>query len=175
MATKPQKNILGEVGDILENAVGSLFPESAPDFPARAEKALAEQAAKEALQALADSNSMPVASLALVTAAKVLSIQGGSVIGNSKKDLAIIFNPPVKNPTFIITNLWNTQGSTSDIGYDPTTLTPNGVTVKRGYGMAVNGLQDFSWVALSVTNPTVTPPSPRGLQSSQLNTPTAKR
>ena len=161
MVIKPQDILLG-------------FPEADPDFPARAAKAVAEQAAKEALQALAGSNSMSVAALALVTAAKVLSIQGGSVIGNSNKDLDIVFNPPVQNPTFIITNLWNTQGSTSDIGYDPTTLTPNGVTVKRGYGMVVNGLQDFSWVALSVPKPTVTPPSLRRLQSSQRNTPTAK-
>ena len=155
MATKPQKNILGKVGGILENTVGSLFPESDPDFPARAEKALAEQAAKEALQALADSNSMPVAALALVTASQVLSIQGGSVIGNSKNDLDIVFDPPVQNPTFIITNIFNEDNHSSDIGY--TNLTPNGVTVKRGYGMVANGLQDFSWVALSVTNPTVTP------------------
>lgn len=175
MTTKPQKNILGEVGDILENAVGSLFPESDPYFPARAEKALAEQAAKEALQALADSNSMSVAALALVTASQVLSIQAGQVIANNENDLDIPFNPPVDNPTFIITNLWRDGGGSSDIGYDPTTLTPNGVTVKRGYGMVVNGLQDFSWVALSVTNPTVTPPSLRGLQSRQRNTPTAKR
>ena len=143
MATKPQDILLG-------------FPESDLDFPARAEKALAEQAAKEALQALADSNSMPVAALALVTAAQALSIQGGSVIGNSQNDLAIVFDPPVQNPAFIITNLWNTQWSTSDIGYDPATLTPNGVTVKRGYGMVGNGLQDFSWVVLSVTTPTGT-------------------
>lgn len=162
MLTKPQDILLG-------------FPESDPDFPARAEKALAEQAAKEALQALADSKSMSVVALALATAAQGLSIQGGSVIGNSNKDLDIVFDSPVQNPTFIITNLWNTQGSTSDIGYDPATLTPNGVTVKRGYGMTVNGLQDFSWVALSVTKPTVTPPSLRGLQSRQRNTPTAKR
>ena len=162
MTTKPQDILLG-------------FPEADPDFPARAKKAVAEQAAKEALQALADSNSMSVAALALVTAAQVLSIQGGSVIGNSITDLDIVFNPPVQNPTFIITNLWNTQSSTSDIGYDPATLTPNGVTVKRGYGMVVNGLQDFSWVVLSVPNPTVTPPSLRGLQSRQRDKPTAKR
>ena len=155
MATKPQKNILGEVGDILENAVGSLFPESAPDFPARAEKALAEQAAKEALQALADSNSMPVAALALVTAAQVLSSQGGFVVDNQQNDLEIVFNPPVHNPTFIITNIFNEDNHASDIGY--TNLTPNGVTVKRGYSMTAGGLQDFSWVAFSVTNPTVTP------------------
>ena len=111
MIIKPQDILLG-------------FPESDPDFPARAEKALAEQAAKEALQALADSNSMPVAALALATAAQVLSIQGGQVINNNDNDLQIAFNPPVKNPTFIITNLWNKQGSTSDIGYDPATLTP---------------------------------------------------
>ena len=155
MATKPQKNILGEVGDILENAVGSLFPESDPDFPARAEKALAEQAAKEALQALADSNSMPVAALALVTAAQVLSSQGGFVVDNQQNDLEIVFNPPVHNPTFIITNIFNEDNHASDIGY--TNLTPNGVTVKRGYSMTAGGLQDFSWVAFSVTNPTVTP------------------
>ena len=162
MVIKPQDILLG-------------FPESDPDFPARAEKALAEQAAKEALQALADSKSMPVVALALATAAQVLSIQGGQVINNNDKDLQITFNPPVSNPTFIITNLWRDGGGSSDIGYDPTTLTPNGVTVKRGYGMVVNGLQDFSWVALSVTNQTVTPPSLRGLQSNKRNTPTAKR
>ena len=162
MVIKPQDILLG-------------FPESDPDFPARAEKALVEQAAKEALQALADSKSMPVVALALATAAQVLSIQGGQVINNNDKDLQITFNPPVSNPTFIITNLWRDGGGSSDIGYDPTTLTPNGVTVKRGYGMVVNGLQDFSWVALSVTNQTVTPPSLRGLQSNKRNTPTAKR
>ena len=144
MATKPRDIFLG-------------FPEADPDFPARAEKSLAEQVAKEALQALADSNSMPVAALALVTAAQALSIQGGQVINNNDNDLQITFNPPVSNPTFIITNLLRDGGGSSDIGYDPTTLTPNGVTVKRGYGMVVNGLQDFSWVALSVPNPTVTP------------------
>ena len=146
MATKPQDIFLG-------------FPEADPDFLARAKKSLAEQAAKEKLQAFADSNSMPVAALALVTAAQVLSIQGGSVIGNSQNDVSIVFDPPVENPTFIITNLWNEEGSSSDIGYDPSTLTPKGVTVKRGYGMVSNGLQDFSWVALSVTNKTVTPNS----------------
>ena len=153
MATKPQTNLLGNVGDILENAVGSLFPKADPDFPKRAAKALAEQAAKEALQALADSNSMPVAALALVTAAQVLSIQGGQVINNNDKDLQIIFNPPVQNPTFIITNIFNEDNPASDIGY--TNLTANGVVVKRGYSMKAGGLQDFSWVALSVTNQTV--------------------
>ena len=174
MATKQPKTLLGDINDVLDEVLNPVFPESDPDFPARAAKALAEQAAKEALQALADSKSMSVAALALATAVQGVSIQCGSVIGNSITDLDIVFNPPVQNPTFIITNLWNTQGSSSDIGYDPATLTPNGVTVKRGYGMVVNGLQDFSWVVLSVHNPTVTLPSLRELQSRQRNTPTAK-
>ena len=139
MATKPQDIFLG-------------FPKADPDFPARAEKALAEQVAKEALQALADSNSIPVAALALVTAAQVLSIQGGSVIDNQENDLEIVFNPPVQNPTFIITNIFNEDNHASDIGY--TNLTAKGVVVKRGYSMTAGGLQDFSWVALSVTNQT---------------------
>ena len=157
MSTKKTKNLLGKAGDLLDEVLNPVFPEAHPDFLARAEKALAEQAAKEALQALADSNSMPVAALALVTASQVLSIQGGSVIGNTKKDLQITFNPPVSNPTFIITNLWRSNGASSDIGYDPATLTPNGVVVKRGYSTSYAGLQDFSWVALSVTKQTVTP------------------
>ena len=85
-----------------------------------------------------------------VAPAQALSIQGGQVINNNNKALQITFNPPVGNPTFIITNLRRDGGGSSDIGYDPTTLTPNGVTVKRGYSSTHGGLQDFSWVALSV-------------------------
>ena len=142
------------------------FPEFDPDFPARAEKALAEHALKEALVAKAATRGTSVTGLALITAAQVLSIQGGSVIDNKQNDLDITFDPPVENPTFIITNLFNKNNSSSDISY--TNLTSKGVTVKRGYtnltskGVTVNrgntmtaeGLQDFSWVVLSVPNPT---------------------
>lgn len=153
MATKQPKTLLGDINDVLDKVLNPVFPEFDPDFPKRAAKALAEQAAKEALQALADSNSMPVAALALVTAARVFSIQGGQVINNNDNDLQITFNQPVQNPTFIITNLFNEDNHSSDIGY--TNLTSNGVVVKRGYSMTAGGLQDFSWVVLSVTNPTV--------------------
>ena len=145
---------------------GARFPEFDPDFPARAKKELAEHALKEALVAKAAARGTSVTGLALITAAQVLSIQGGSVIGNKQNDLDITFDPPVENPTFIITNLFNENNSSSDISY--TNLTSKGVTVKRGYtnltskGGAVNrgsttttgGLQDFSWVVLSVPNPT---------------------
>ena len=154
MATKPQAKSLGEAGDILDN-VTAIFPESDPDFPARAAKALADQAMKEALEAKAEEVGKSVNGLAFIAATQVLSIQGGFVVDNQQADLEIVFNPPVHNPTFIITNIFNEDNYASDIGY--TNLTPNGVTVKRGYGMVINGLQDFSWVALSVPNPTVTP------------------
>ena len=153
MATKQTKDILDGVGEVLDKVIAPVFPEADPDFPARAEKALAEQAAKEALQALADSNSMPVAALALVAASQVLSIQGGFVVDNQENDLEIVFNPPVHNPMFIITNIFNEDNHSSVIGY--TNLTNNGVVVKRGYSITAGGLQDFSWVALSVPNPTV--------------------
>ena len=148
------------------STTGARFPEFDPDFPARAKKELAEHALKEALVAKAATRGTSVTGLALITAAQVLSIQGGSVIGNKQKDLDITFDPPVENPTFIITNLFNKNNSSSDISY--TNLTSKGVTVKRGYtnltskGVTVNrgntmtagGLQDFSWVVLSVPNPT---------------------
>jgi hypothetical protein len=73
-------------------------------------------------------------------------------VGDATNDLAIVFNPPVENPIFIITNLWNAAGTSSDIGY--TDLSSTGVIVKRGYGMTIGGLQDFSWVVLSVPTPT---------------------
>ena len=134
------------------STTGDRFPEFDPDFPARAAKELAEHALKEALVAKAATRGTSVTGLALITAAQVLSIQGGSVIGDQRNDLDITFDPPVENPTFIITNLFNENNSSSDISY--TNLTSNGVTVKRGYTMAIGGLQDFSWVALSVPNPT---------------------
>ena len=152
MATKPRAKLLGEAGDILDN-VTAIFPESDPDFPARAAKALAEQAMKEALEAKAEEAGTSVNGLAFIAATQALSIQGGFVVDNQRNDLEIVFNPPVHNPMFIITNIFNEDNHASDIGY--TNLTPNGVTVKRGYSMTAGGLQDFSWIALSVTNPTV--------------------
>ena len=149
---KHQAKSLGEAGDILDN-VTAIFPESDPDFPARAAKALADQAMKEALEAKAEEAGTSVTGLAFITATRVLSIQGGVVVDNQQKDLEIVFNPPVQNPTFIITNIFNEDNHASDIGY--TNLTANGVVVKRGYSMTIGGLQDFSWVALPVTNPTV--------------------
>ena len=91
------------------------------------------------------------AGLAAALAAKpALPIQGGSVVNNKQKDLSITFNPPVQNPTFIITNMFNKNTrASSDISY--TNLTNTGVTVKRGYSTTYGGLQDFSWVALSLT------------------------
>ena len=90
------------------------------------------------------------AGLAAALAAKpALPIQGGSVVNNKQKDLSITFNPPVQNPTFIITNMYNKNNYYSDISY--TNLTNTGVTVKRGYSTTAGGLQDFSWVALSLT------------------------
>ena len=82
MTTKQPKTLLGDINDVLDEVLNPVFPEADPDFPARAKKALAEQAAKEALQALADSKSMSVAALALATAVQGVSIQCGSVIGN---------------------------------------------------------------------------------------------
>ena len=150
MTTK--QSAKGLLGADSTSTTGARFPEFDPDFPARAEKELAEYALKEALVAKAAARGTSVTGLALITAAQVLSIQGGSVIDNKQNDLDITFDPPVENPTFIITNLFNENNSSSDISY--TNLTSNGVTVKRGYTMTAGGLQDFSWVALSVPNPT---------------------
>lgn len=153
MATKQSvKAQLAEVGEAVKKKLAPVFPEADPDFPARAEKALADQAMKEALAAKAEAMGTSVNGLALITATQVLSIQGGFVVNNQQNDLDIVFDPPVQNPTFIITNIFNEDNHASDIGY--TNLTNTGVTVKRGYSMTAGGLQDFSWVALSVTNPT---------------------
>lgn len=149
MATKQTKDILDGVGEVLDKVIAPVFPEADPDFPARAAKALADQAMKEALEAKAEEAGTSVNGLAFITATQVLSIQGGFVVDNQENDLEIVFNPPVHNPTFIITNIFNEDNHASDIGY--TNLTNNGVVVKRGYSMTAGGLQDFSWVALSVT------------------------
>ena len=104
----------------------------------------------EAVAGTSDSLAVtPAGVAAAIAAAQVRSIQAGSVIGNKQKDLSITFNPPVQNPTFIITNMSNKNNYYSDIGY--TNLTNTGVTVKRGYSTTAGGLQDFSWVALSLT------------------------
>ena len=151
--TKLTKGIVDDVGEVLDKVIAPVFPESAPDFPARAAKALADQAMKEALEAKAEEAGTSVTGLAFITATQALSIQGGFVVDNQENDLKIVFNPPVQNPTFIITNIFNEDNHSSDIGY--TNLTNNGVVVKRGYSITAGGLQDFSWVALSVPNPTV--------------------
>ena len=104
----------------------------------------------EAVAGTSASLAVTPAGLAAALAAKpALPIQGGSVVNNKQKDLSITFNPPVQNPTFIITNMYNKNNYYSDISY--TNLTNTGVTVKRGYSTTAGGLQDFSWVALSLT------------------------
>jgi hypothetical protein len=123
-----------------------------PNFAANAATAIAEQVAREELAALAATRGVGSTALQLAATSQVIVTQAGQVVGNAENDLAIIFNPPVENPIFVITNLWNAEGTSSDIGY--TDLTSAGVTVKRGYGMTIGGLQDFSWVVLSVPVPT---------------------
>lgn len=123
-----------------------------PSFEANAAAAIAEQAAREELAALAATRGVGSTALQLAATSQVIVTQAGQVVGNAENDLVITFSPPIENPIFIITNLWNAAGASSDIGY--TDLTSTGVTVKRGYGMNLGGLQDFSWVVLSVPAPT---------------------
>jgi hypothetical protein len=123
-----------------------------PHFEANAAAAIAEQAAREDLAALAATRGVGSTALQLAATSQVIVTQAGQVVGDATNDLAIVFNPPVENPIFIITNLWNAAGTSSDIGY--TDLSSTGVIVKRGYGMTIGGLQDFSWVVLSVPTPT---------------------
>ena len=125
-----------------------------PNFDANAATAIAEQAAREGLAALAATRGLGSTALQLAATSQVIVTQAGQVVNDNTQDLDIVFNPPVENPIFIITNLWSASRTSSDIGYDPATLTSTGVTVKRGYGMSINGLQDFSWVVLSVPAPT---------------------
>lgn len=122
-----------------------------PTFEANAAAAIAEQAAREDLAALAATRGLGSTALQLAATAQVIVTQAGQVVGNGENDLSIVFNPPVENPIFLVTNLWNAEGRSSDIGY--TDLTSTGVTVKRGYGINIGGLQDFSWVVLSVPTP----------------------
>ena len=119
-----------------------------PNFEANAAAAIAEQAAREELAALAATRGVGSTALQLAATSQVIVTQAGQVVGDNTQDLTITFSPPVANPIFVITNLWNAEGTSSDIGY--TDLTSTGVTVKRGYGMTIGGLQDFSWVVLSV-------------------------
>lgn len=84
----------------------------------------------------------------------LITTQAGVVQDNMDNDLVITFSPPIPEPIFLMTNMWNVDGKSSDIGYSD--LTPNGVTVRRGYSMSAGGLQDFSWIAFPKAVPTTT-------------------
>lgn len=140
--------------EVFVSSAGGILaaPESIPGFEEQLAQELAAQAPVAELTALA-SVAGGVPALNVLIAKQVTSIQGGVVQNSSENDLQIIFNPQIPNPTFVITNMWNENGRSSDIGYSD--LGPNGVTVRRGYSMSMNGLQDFSWVAMSL--PVVAP------------------
>ena len=144
MATRKKNTLFGKV---LGDVKSFVIPETDPSWDPSA--AIAEQNAKEQLEAMAAAKGVSTSGLALMTSTTALSVQSGMVTDTTTNDVEIKFPNPVDDPVFLISNLWNAQGSSSDIGYDPATLTSNGVTVKRGYGMNLNGLQPFAWFVIS--------------------------